>query len=408
MKQSTVKQVVPRSQTGFTMVELLIATTILSLIIAMVTSLIVSTYKNQDRLRVENMMRTEAERSLFGLANKLNQSRMLMGNDPSSPNANNVGLGNAYRQNLDLTAAPAPISSSYLPIIRAEGSLAPEKDCTASPNNFFRANTVGNALLFARYIGRFSNFTLTAGTDKRNLDLYEFKYIYITDDSTAVSGAWYSNMWFIDRWYKNPPVLRRQRLIEWTSKRYIDYDQFSDYIGKLGTTDRTTLRAALTNADIQGAWRRSGTTYSGGSPDIFYDIGSGNSATVAAKTSTTVSPYKIAQFSVSSLLKFDRDNYSIAYNKQPASGTARYFPIRNEVPYFYNPAPPACGGVLPAPSTTKALNTTAADSFPRGFEVMIVGPASGRSVQMRITTVASINKSLVDHADSTTAFARDL
>lgn len=372
-----------RKQQGFTLIEGMIATTLLLVIVGVATGVIFSNSRNQAQIQAENVMRSQAQTALFRLTAKMNQTRMLMGND---------ALGNAYRSHLQMTSTPAPLPSplTALPTIRPQGSLSPEKNCTEFPNSYFRANAVGNSLLFSRYLGKFSDFGFAEVQKQRALDIYEFKYIYITEETKH-------SPWFVDNRLSSTPDMKPRRLIEWTSVKYVDYDQFNDYIADMAGADRTTIRSRLSSSGINHAWRRSGTTYNS---DIFYAVGTGSGGAISAVANHTIPKRSHLDF-----LHFDRDIYSVAYNSQPNQTSSDYFPIRNQVPFFYDPNPPACGGELPAPGTTPALNT----GFPGGMEVMIVGPPSGRNILVRLTHVALISSSrLVDHADMITAYARDL
>lgn len=393
-------------QQGFTLVEMTITVGILTALVALATGMFMSTSQQQNRIRATSVMKAQSQTALFRLNSSLNQARMLMQQDT---------LGQTYQSNLNLSAAPQPVPSSRLetrlPTIRPEGSLAPEKNCQDSPNSFFRANTVGNALLYARYIGKFSDFgivddTTTTTTDesvtsRRTLDIYEFKYIYLSDDRD------HNGVWFVDNGLRPNPDMRRLRLIEWTSRKYVDFEQLSDFLADTTSTAvRSRVRSALQDADITHAWRRTGTVYSGGGADIFYPVGTGSGATLSAQTSA----HNILQYTAQSLMHYDQDMYSIAYNRQPNSSQPRYFPLINQTPYYYNRTVPDCDGAQPASNTTPANTPTATkNGFPAGFEVMIVGPASGRNVLLRVTTVASSRgKLLVDQADTLTAYARDL
>ncbi len=393
-------------QHGFTLIEVMITMGILLGIIALTGGMFMSFSQQQSRTQATSILKEQSQTALFRLSGELNQARMLMQED---------SLGQTYRANLNLSQAPQPIQANRLdtrlPVIRPEGSLSPEKTCVDSPNSFFRANTVGNTLLFARYIGKFSNFGFVddlstqnvneAVINQRTLDLYDFKYIYLSDDRDR------NGNWFIDAGVRPNPDMRRLRLIEWTSVKYVDYEQLSNFLTNAPSNAiRSQIRTALQNAKITVAWRRSGTLYSSGSSsNIFYSVGTG--------TSTTLSPmsaHQIAQYTAQNLMKYDRDNYSIAYNSQPNRNQPRYFPLMNKTPLYYNEIVPACNGATPLSNSTPAsAPTTAKNGYPGGFEVMIVGPASGRNVLLRITSVAtSRERLLVDQADGLTAYARDL
>ncbi|MBT9546576.1 MAG: prepilin-type N-terminal cleavage/methylation domain-containing protein [Candidatus Sericytochromatia bacterium] len=383
------KNTVQKRQHGFTLIELLFSITILLIVMALVTNMIINTTKTQDRLRMENQMRQTLQTGLFRIAAQLNQNRMLVQAD---------ALGYDYLTHVNLSGSPPIIGGSLptssgvtnqtlLPTIRPEGSLSPEKNCTDYPTNFFRANAVGNILMFAKYTGKFNRFSMAAITEKRSLDVYEFKLYYITDDANQPEKS------PIDFW-NNTPSKRRLRLIEWTSRPYVDYAQFLDYITDSSPANRTIIRSDLTSAGISFAFNRSASTYA----TAFYTMGS--LASVPADAS-----HMIQRSRIKDMFLFGTQSFSIAYNKNDNTASANYFPIRQQVPFFYDHAPPACNGAVPAPNTTPNSSTTA---FPYGFEVMITGPASGRNVLMRVSSVARSYNSFVSHADMLTTYARDL
>lgn len=383
-----------RFSKGLTLVELIFSMTILLLVMGLVTHIITHTTQTQSRLRLENQMRQSVQSGLFRIASALNQTRMLMQADT---------LGYAYLNRVSFTGAPPIIggvptangttNQTQLPTIRPEGSLSPEKDCVNFPSNFFRANSVGNLLMFAKYAGKFSRFSFTADTEKRSLDVYEFKLYYITnaDSDNQPSRT------FLDLWKANP-TMRRLRLIEWTSQPYVDYQQFLDYIADFSTdpNKRITIRNDLTTAGLTRVWDRNATNIN----SAFYNLGSGNSASVPVNPS-----HMIPRARVQDILLAGSNDFSVAYNFNNNPSSSTYFPIRHQVPFFYHHNPPDCNGAIPNEGSTPNAST---QPYPYGFEVMITGPASGRNVLLRITTAGRSYNQLVSHADMLTAYARDL
>lgn len=378
---------------GFTIIELMISISVLLIIMALVTHMIVTTNRTQNRVRMENHLRSGIQTALFRISAQLNQTRMIMGSDT---------LGYAYLNRLSFAGAPPIAGSSpsatlsvthsttsrhLLPTIMPTGSLSPEKTCNSFPNNFFRANSVGNMLLFSQYIGKFNRINIADVALRRSLDLYEFKLYYITDDNNAPVRN------FLDYW-SSTPNKRALRLIEWTSRPYVDYTQLQNYITDSTVANRAIIRSSLTGAGLQRAWNRSATAIN----NAFYDI-AGVGATLASNAGHVVERARI-----NDILKFGSDAYSIAYNTNMSTG-ATYFPIRDRVPFFYNHEPPDCNGASPAPNTTPNTNL---GQFPYGFEVIITGPPSGRNVLTRISSAARSYNGLISHADMLTTFARDL
>lgn len=377
---------------GLTLVELMFSVSILMIVMGLITHMIINTTKTQSRLRLENQMRQSIQSGLFRISSHLNQTRMLMQADT---------LGYAYLGRVSLTGAPPLIggiptangvtNQTQLPTIRPEGSLSPEKNCTDFPNNFFRSNSVGNILMFSKYAGKFSRFSIASSTEKRNLDIYEFKVYYITNaDSDNQPSRSFLDLWNIT------PTMRYLRLIEWTSRPYVDYQQYLDYIADSSNANRITIRADLTAAGITRVWDRTATNIN----NAFYGLGTASSATVPADSTHVIQRDRLQDILLSAA-----NNFSLAYNFNNNPASSRYFPIRHQVPFFYHHNPPDCNGALPNEGTTPDAST---QPYPYGFEVMITGPASGRNVLLRITTVGRSYNQLISHADMLTTYARDL
>ncbi|MBF2054384.1 MAG: prepilin-type N-terminal cleavage/methylation domain-containing protein [Candidatus Sericytochromatia bacterium] len=363
---------------GFSLVELMIAMAILVTLVALCVSFLQTSWRSHNVTQLYAVVKSELQSGSIRLSKGLNQAKAVFGNDT---------LGNAYRNKISLSDSPAIIPDSTLPTIRVSGSLAIEKTCAVSPENFFRANSVGNALLYAELDDTFRDFS--GGIDAR-VDVYVFKYIYISDDTDYDI-------------YQGNNVFQGQRLIEWRSVRFVSAEQLERLL-TLFPGSASTIRSDLISNNINFAWERS----SANANTAFYNVaGAGTSLSSAGAS------FQIPKARHTSVFRFPSSSdtrYSIAYNQTQSGNGGQTMNLRNPVPGFYNPTVPSCPpnaqDVIPASDTTPALSL---GTFPRGFETAIVGHSSGRSILIRTTAVGqSSHNSFVDITYLHTAYARDL
>jgi prepilin-type N-terminal cleavage/methylation domain-containing protein len=359
-------------QRGFSLIELIISIGILTLIVTIVLQYVADNRKQQLIMRAQNEMKIMNQQGLTRLSSNLSQAKRvfdrsgtgasLFAYNAATPSANKWELGNA----------PPPIPGSRLPYTQLIGSLAPERNCDNSPTNYFWPPAVGNTLAYAKLTGSFSDFPLS---NRRSIDIYRFYYVYITDYANLSGGE--KNYIQI----RDNNLLPAQSLIEWQSVAYADYQQLQNYLSETNVTDQGAILNALRNSPngAQFAWDTSvNNLVATGAPLPFYQI------------STSVlgsSGHRLRYQRYANVMRMKSDGemvYSVAYNRRTENG-AGHFPIRPEVPQFFKAVPDTpCPSALPTPQAT-----TAADfSFPRGFEVMVVGPASGRKVMMYSTLSA--------------------
>lgn len=378
---------------GFTLVEVMVSIVVLSFIVMTATQFMISTSKQNAYIREQGMIKSEVERTLFRISKELNQNRQLIGSASLD-----------YRSRLDMTGAPPVMPDSTLPFIRQTGSLSPEKTCADFPNNFFRANSVGNMLFFVKVSDRFDAVDLSGGganpennLHKRQLDIYEFRLYYLSNDSHLDSTSAPSpRLSLINN------NLRALRLIEWTSVKYVDRAQLSDYLvdlnSQLGASSANAVRTALMAKGINFAWDKDATALS----NAFYAVTGAGTSLASLSTHTIAS----AQIRNSFLLKSSQNTtYSVAYNKNTTANASSYFPSRMKTPFYYSDTVPSCGGALPATGGPVPL---AGGTFPLGFEVVIVGPGSGRAVLFRLSMIGlGAFDNMVEHSHAVVAYARD-
>jgi len=362
---------------GFSLVELMIAMTILSVLVALCVNFLQVSWRTHNAAKMDAVLKNELQTGVIRMSKGINQAKLIVGND---------ALGNAYRAKISLADSPPAIASSTLPTIRTTGSLALEKTCNAHPENFFRANSVGNSFLYVQSIGQFSDFG--AGIDYM-IDLYEFRYIYITDDSHLPDSQRLNII-------KSNQAYPSQRLIEWRSIRFASQEQ----IENAPAADRPDIRTALVSAGIDRAWSRAALTAN----TAFFNVATGTSAGAGFMIP------KSRHFNTLMLPSSSDIKYSVAYNQTRAGNGGITMPMNLPVPAFYNPTVTACPDeakeVIPANNSTPPLSSGA---FPRGFEVMVVGPSSGRSVLLHVSAVGQgSHNAFVQKSYLHTVYARDL
>ena len=354
---------------GFTVTEMIIAVGITLAVSAMVLQFIFNSWKDNSYLQAKANMKNMLQMSVNRLGRHISSSKRLF---------ENTTAGNAYLGKIDMTGSPLAINTNKLPTINPNASFSPSK--VDDPTNPFIAANVGNALLFTELLMPFTSLSALSDAtlpDKRTLDVYQFSYYYINKDITSPSR----------RLKINNTALPCMDLIEWYSIQYVDYYQLNTYLTAITnnaaytaaqkTSYKTAVNTTLRAANYKVAWDRSSDTPN----TAFYDI---NAAGTLSASATT---YKIQRQSFGNMLRLGKDEvtYSLAYNTD-----ATTFPIPLQVPLF-------------------ATASSANDKFPNGFETMITGPNSGRSVYTRIVAVGqTFGRSLISLSLPLTTYARDL
>lgn len=380
------------SSQGFSLVEALIALTITLTIMALVMSFVFQSWRNQSFVSTQNMLKQHAESALFNLSGRLAEAKIIFEEDAE---------GVSYKNRIIFgTGTPAPVTNSFLPVIRGGGSIYQSRTCVQDSSQFFWAPSVGNSLFFVKLAGLFDaeteGVTLSSPDLYQVFDLYQFNYYYITDKYTT-SGA--PNVSLSKKMASPRPALQ---LMEWSSKRYVDYEQLKAFFDKPSVTgaDKTAIIAKLTALGAVAAWRKGVANPS----TAFYNL----NATLSLKSGS----YALESGNLLKMLRWSNTDsgnvYSISYNRDTNPASSLFFDIKNPVPQFFNTNPSEdCASITPAP--TPARNVRPAVDFPLGFEVAIVGPNSGRTVHMHLTLVGQTNHPLlVEHVHSLSAYARDL
>lgn len=384
-------------QQGFTLVELLVSIAVLTIIVGITGQFLYSAWSTNSVVELQSYMKTYAETGLDRIARNVSQSRRLFGNDTAGQN---------YMDKLNLTKAPPPIAGTQLPQIRIIGSMSPEKNCENSPSEYFLPNSVGDALLFGILQGTYKIVSGGGIPQSREIDLYRLVFVYITDFRDPGDGKTYLAqdpvpLSFITK--GNPKYA--QNLILWRSVLLADYQELSDFYGSLSSGEKAAVATKLNGAGITVAWDRQQNN-----PDqAFYNLASGGNLNMHN------SSFLVPQFQYEDALRLQNrgsNTFSIAYNTENDPNKPGYFPTQHiKVPYYYNPTIDSsltCNQVSPLPTPSPASGD-ASWAFPRGFEVMIAGPQSGRAVMMHLSLIGKgYARYLAEQKHTMTTYARDL
>lgn len=393
-------------QAGFTLPEVLIALGITVPLLAMATGFLIGSWDNQSYVTMQAHLKSQSEEGLNRMSRDVIQARRIFGKGT---------VGTAYLNKLLLKKAPRPIPNSSLPEVRTIGSMSPEKNCQDSPSDYFLPYTVGNSLLFAELIDTVKIQKAASGPPRasRDLDVYRFNYFYVTDYDGSASTNLVKSIFVQPRLgyatANSAAPKRALNLIEWRGESMADYTQlvaYYDTLNSLGVpSDKGNVATILRNKGILIAWKRDENNVA----NAFYKINSDGSLPLLPNGATDSDKIQMRSFSDALRLQSTGEGtYTIAYNAEPSKTAAGYFPIRTKVPYYYSPTLPAslnCPQVTPLPTPTPSGNY----DFPRGFETMVIGPQSGRSVHMRVTVVGKgFSNKIVEYTHSLTVSASDL
>ena len=377
-------------QSGFSLIEALIALTVTLTVLALGMSFVFQSWKTQSFAATQNMLKQHAEGALFKMSKGLAEAKILF-----EENAEGV----AYKNKLAFTsAAPQPVTNSFLPTIRGNGTIYQSQTCEVDGEEYFWGPSVGNSLYFVSLSGvldmQVEGVALSTTVSPRVLDLYRFRYFYITDQYED-SGVTYK----ISRHVNTPrPALQ---LMEWSSELYVDYRQLKSFFDDVEVTasDKAAVLAKLNEMEVEAAWEK----------------GEPNPAQAFRNLNTSLSSknagYKIKAESLRKVMPWSNsssDIYSIAYNQDLSPASPTFFDIRLKVPQFFvNDPPEDCSSATTVPMPSE--NSRPTTDFPLGFEVAIVGPNSGRTVHMHLSVVGQTNyPRLVEQSHSLSAYAKDL
>lgn len=317
-------------QAGFSLAEVLVASTILMGLVLVVSTLALSGSEAQELSRRISRMTDLAHDLTDSLRLELVSSVRLFGNDAA---------GNASLGMLDLSAAPAPVTSRRLPTIDAAGD--------------FRADTpgdeiTGNAVLFAQVAWR-DRFRCTSGREYR-VDIFRWLHYYLAPKDGG----------------PRPGVRGGLDLVRIVSEPLADADTIDD-IGDPADRAEVLQHLAEGTADMDGVvhapvqvvWLRNGDPTQAGT---FRQIDPGDGS-LSASPSGRPDPWQIL----------------------PA-------PAGTNGLLAYRQAAVASNFDLVAPGIARFAVRDDAAGFPHGFETQIIGPNSARQLLVHLVLIDTRRK----------------
>lgn len=334
---------------GFSMIELVVASSLLGLMVMAVSTLAVSGGEAQEFSRRLSRATEVTQDIVDQMRLEMVSCVRVFGNDAE---------GNANRALLDLSGAPAPLATARLPLV--------------SPNQTLRKDTValeitGNSLFFTRLA--WSDRYVCASGNEYLVDVYRWVYYYLTP---VDGGPQPGNGIGLD-------------LVRVLSEPLIDsagVDRITD------ATDQSEvlLHIATGTADANGVahapatvvWVRGGLPATAGTlRQIDLDDGTLSNDPIDGRPD----PWQILRSSdeVDELLNFRHHSVGTNYARA-AFGVGRY-----------------------------GLVSNVGAGFPHGFEVQIVGPSSARQVMLHLVVVGTQRRGQQAWADvQVSVDARDL
>ncbi|MBX3462017.1 MAG: hypothetical protein KF830_02515 [Planctomycetes bacterium] len=314
---------------GFTLVELLVASTLLIGMVLAVTQLSLSGADAQEyaaRLnRVTELNQDVVDRMRLELVSSVRQ----FGNDPE---------GNGNLAVLDLAGVPPPLAGSRLPSI--------------SPGEVIRRDTAamqitGNSLFFTK-LAWTDRFVCSSGNDYL-VDVYRWIYYYLTPaDGGPTAGR--------------PTGLNLVRIMSEPLADAASVDRITDADDQVEVLQH--LQAATPDADgvrhdpCDVVWRRGGDPTEVGT---FRQIDPSSGKLEDDPISGRPDPWRILRADGSGRGLLSYRHHSVATIHAPANyGVGRY-----------------------------GIATLLGSGFPHGFEVQVVGPSSARSILLHLVVVST-------------------
>ncbi|MCA8964634.1 MAG: prepilin-type N-terminal cleavage/methylation domain-containing protein [Planctomycetes bacterium] len=319
-----------RRESGFSLVEVVIASALLAVLVIIVSTLSVSGADSQEYARRLNRSTEITQDLIDQMRLELVSSVRLFGNDAE---------GNANLGVLDLSGAPTPLTGSALPTVSANGSI--EMDTVS------RAIT-GNSLFFTRlaWTDRF----VCASTNEYLVDVYRWVYYYLTpEDSGPQAGSAIG---------LNLVRIESEPLVDGVAvDRITDLTDQAEVLEHLanGTADAT----GAVRSPVQVVWNR------GADPAVvgtFRQIDDSDGSMSTTPSGGRPDPWEV--------LRRDND-------------------VRGLLSYRHHSVATVFAPTLQV--TKYALEDTSGVGFPHGFEVQVVGPSSARQVLVHLV-IASTNR----------------
>jgi type II secretory pathway pseudopilin PulG len=198
------------AQSGFTLVELILTTTLMAIMILTVVPLFTVTSRGYTSLEVSTVLSAGTQEALSRIQTKASENKHMFGRDAT---------GIAFLARITPYVSPAPLSGSLLPVIASTGSLSPSSGA-------FQSTNTGNSLLFASVD---KSVDVSTGGATTRIDTNVFNYYYLAPNASLYIG--------------NVPV---RDLWEWHSIVYTDYQNINNI------SDATLKKNVIKNLLAQG------------------------------------------------------------------------------------------------------------------------------------------------------------
>jgi prepilin-type N-terminal cleavage/methylation domain-containing protein len=337
------------AQAGFSLIELVIASSLLSLMIFAVSTLAVSGGEAQELARRLNRATEITHDLLDEMRTGMTACVRIFGNDTEG--TENLAL-------LDLGGVPVPLASSRLPTAAASTLPRPDTACD---------EITGNQLFFAT-LAWSDCFECSSGNEYY-VDIYRWQYYYLTaEDGGPTAGR---------------PIGLNMVRIE--SEPLIDagsIDRITDPTDQqevlMHLANATPDSFGETHARCEVVWSR------GALPSVvgtLRQVDPTDGLMSATPFGTRPSPWNVlrSETSVPNLLTYR--HHSVATNfAPPAFGVCDY-----------------------------AISDPSGDGFPHGFEVQVTGPATARQVLLHLVIASTQRRGHYAWSDAQVAIdARDL
>lgn len=337
------------AQAGFSMVELIVAATILILMVLMVSTLMLSG-SDASKFAERNNRATEVGQDLIdNMRSEIRAATRIFTNDST---------GTAYRAVLEPWTSASPIATTTLPTLDVLGSFQADSAGT---------NKTGNELLLSRHSWS-AEFTTTGGTTYRYDVLRIVRYFLKTEDGgPRVGSPWGLN------------------LVHWVSEPMVDGTQIDNITN---TTDQKQVLLHLRNGTADKLGKKHPKV------DLVWRMGQDPATTGTLRQITSLGALSNTPLSPRAV------SWRILRDSTKSSAGM----------LFYRHHSIATNYSLPSYRVPKyGIGNNTSTGFPHGFEIQVIGPSSARQVLLRLVIVSTNRQGHVAHADLQAILgARDL
>jgi type II secretory pathway pseudopilin PulG len=336
------------SQQGFTLLEAIIAGSLLAMMVMAVSTMAVSGSDAQEYAR-RLTRTTEVNQDL------MDQIRLEMVSCVRMFGQGAEGVANITR--LDLAGAPTPIAGARLPAVSANES--PRKDTAG-------AEITGNTLFFTK-LAWSDRFVCTSGNDYM-VDVFRWVLYYLTPEDGGPQPGRPIGLNLVR-------VLSEPMADAAAIDRITDIDDQEEVLLHLRSATPDAL--GQTHTPVEMVWRRGALPLAAGT---LRQINSTSGALSNTPIEGRADPFVIERAGPAEGLLSYR-HHSVATNyARDACGVSRY-----------------------------AIKTNTGAGFPHGFEIQVVGPSSARQIVLHFTLASTIRRGQLAWSDlQVTVDARDL